>query len=516
LSSHSISPRSASRVKEVFTLKIDNKVSTRPGRVLESQPALPLAAQAWSQAKAGARALSIGVEPMRLLADGLWVADALIVLTAAMLASLLRQGLTPIPLEVYLSAVLAAVLTVNAMQISGAYAGVLNKGFAAQVGKVVRAWSLVFAVLMLLGYVTKTSESYSRLWAGTWYGGALFGFAATRAWSITQTKRWRRQGRLTRTVAVVELGSNGDGMELVRRLQSSSPGEIHLVGLFSEERSSIQRNGIQDLIALAQLFRIDEVLVTVSGQSGANISSAIRRLGTIPTNVRICPWVAELGLPVRDVGFFMQNAVMTIYRRPFTSWNRVVKRAEDIVLGTVMMLLLSPILLLIALFVKLDSSGPALFKQKRLGFNNNVLIVYKFRTMKHRPSLNDAVPQAQRGDPRVTRVGRFLRRSSLDELPQLLNVLKGEMSLVGPRPHAIAHNEQYAVLIDDYLGRHRVQPGITGWAQVNGLRGETDTLDKMQRRVEFDLAYIDRWSILMDLKIIMLTALSLVFDRDVY
>ena len=488
----------------------------RPGSVLGYQPALPLATQAWSQAKAGARAFSSGADPMRLLADGLWVADALIVLVAAGIANLIIQGLAPTSLEVYSTALLAAVLTVNAMQISGAYSGAMNKGFAAQVGKAVRAWSLVFAVLMVLGYLTKTSESYSRLWVVSWYGFALCGFAATRAWSISQTGRWRRQGRLTRTVAVVELGGDGGGRELVRRLQASAPGEIHLVGLFSEARSPGQRNGIQDLLALAQLFRIDEVLVTVSGQGGAGLSGALRRLGTIPTNVRICPWIVELGLPVRDIGFFMQSAVLTIYRRPFTSWNRVVKRAEDLILGAVLTVLLAPLLCLIALIVKLDSPGPALFRQQRLGFNNNVIVVYKFRTMRHQPTPEDGVPQAQRGDKRVTRVGRFLRRSSLDELPQLFNVLKGDMSLVGPRPHAVAHNHQYAALIDDYLGRHRVQPGITGWAQVNGFRGETDTLEKMQRRVEFDLVYIDKWSVLMDLRIILLTALSLVFDRDVY
>ncbi len=454
---------------------------------------------------------------MRLLADGLWVADALIVLASAAVANLVVRELTPTSLEVYSTVLLAAVLTVNAMQISGAYAGALNKGFAAQVAKAVRAWSLVFAVLMVLGYLTKTSDSYSRIWVVSWYGVALCGFAATRAWSISQTRRWKRQGRLTRTVAVVELGGEGGGRELVRRLQASQPGEFHLVGLFSEGQSGAQRNGIQDLIALAQLFRIDEVLVTVSGQGGAELSNALRRLGTIPTNVRVCPWVAELGLPVRDIGFFMHSAVLTIYRRPFTSWNRVVKRTEDIVLGTIMTVLLTPILLLVAAVVKLDSPGPALFRQQRLGFNNNVMVVYKFRTMKHQPAQEeDGVPQAQRGDKRVTRVGRFLRRSSLDELPQLFNVLKGDMSLVGPRPHAVAHNHQYAALIDDYLGRHRVQPGITGWAQVNGFRGETDTLDKMQRRVELDLVYIDKWSVMMDLRIILLTALSLVFDRDVY
>ncbi len=497
-------------------MKIGRIELNRTGDAVGYPSSLPVATQAWSQAKAGARALSSGADPIRLLAEGLWVADVVIVLVAAAVANVVLRGFAPIPLEIYSSALLAAVLTVNAMHISGAYAGVLNKGFAAQVGKVVRAWSLVFAVLMILGYLTKTSEIYSRLWIVSWYGVALCGFAGVRAWSIAQTRKWRRQGRLTRTVAVVDLGGDGGGRELVRRLQASQPGEVHMVGLFSEERSTAQRNGIQDLIALAQLFRIDEVLVTVPSHGGAGLSSALRRLGTIPTNVRICPWVAELGLPVRDIGYFMQSPVLTIYRRPFTSWNRVVKRAEDIVLGTVMTILLAPVLLLVALVVKLDSPGPALFRQQRLGFNNNVMVVYKFRTMKHNPTPEDSVPQAQRGDPRVTRVGRFLRRSSLDELPQLLNVLKGDMSLVGPRPHAVAHNHQYAALIDDYLGRHRVQPGITGWAQVNGFRGETDTLEKMQRRVEFDLAYIDKWSVLMDLRIILLTALSLVFDRDVY
>ncbi len=481
-----------------------------------ASPTLPLAAQAWTQAKAGARASSSIADPLRLLVDGMWVADALVVLVAAAVANLLRQGFTPIPLEVFSTALLAAVLTVNAMHMSGAYGGALSEAFAAQAGKAVRAWTFVFAILLILGYLTKTSEIYSRLWIVSWYGLSLCGFASLRAWSISQTKRWRRQGRLARTVAIVELGEDGRGRGLVRRLQASSPGEFHLVGLFSEERTASQRNGIQDLVALAQLFRIDEVLVVVSGQGGTKLSGALRRLGTIPTNVRICPWVAELGLPVRDVGLFMQSAVLTVYRRPFTSWSRIVKRAEDVILGTVATALLAPVMLLIAAAVKLDSPGPALFRQQRLGFNNNVITVFKFRTMKHRFVPEAGTPQAQRGDPRVTRLGRILRRTSLDELPQLLNVLSGAMSLVGPRPHALAHNEQYAELIDDYLGRHRVQPGITGWAQVNGLRGETDTLDKMQRRVEFDLTYIDNWSILMDLKIMVLTALSLVFDRDVY
>jgi putative colanic acid biosynthesis UDP-glucose lipid carrier transferase len=179
-------------------------------------------------------------------------------------------------------------------------------------------------------------------------------------------------------------------------------------------------------------------------------------------------------------------------------------------------LLLIPILALIALAIKLDSPGPVFFRQRRYGFNNNAIVVWKFRTMKADMVRDDTVvPQATRNDPRVTRVGRFLRRTSLDELPQIFNVLRGEMSLVGPRPHAVAHNEQYAKIIDDYLSRHRVKPGITGWAQVNGLRGETDTPEKMRERVQFDLYYIDNWSFWLDLKIMALTPFAAI-NRNAY
>ena len=169
------------------------------------------------------------------------------------------------------------------------------------------------------------------------------------------------------------------------------------------------------------------------------------------------------------------------------------------------LLLALPTLATIALLVKLDSPGPVLFRQRRFGFNNNVITALKFRSMTATADGDGAVPQATRGDPRVTWIGAFLRRHSLDELPQFVNVLRGDMSIVGPRAHAVRHNEQYAALIDDYLARHKVKPGITGWAQVNGLRGETETLDKMEARVQHDLYYVDNWSLLFDLRIILLT-----------
>jgi Undecaprenyl-phosphate glucose phosphotransferase len=198
-----------------------------------------------------------------------------------------------------------------------------------------------------------------------------------------------------------------------------------------------------------------------------------------------------------------------------SGWNLVLKNAEDRLVGALLLLLGSPLLALIALAIKLDSRGPVFFRQRRYGFNNNAIVVWKFRTMRDQPEDETVVPQATRNDPRVTAMGRILRRTSLDELPQIFNVLRGEMSLVGPRPHAVAHNEQYATVIDDYLSRHRVKPGITGWAQVNGLRGETDTPEKMRQRVQHDLYYIDNWSFWFDLKILALTPFA-AMNRNAY
>ena len=197
-------------------------------------------------------------------------------------------------------------------------------------------------------------------------------------------------------------------------------------------------------------------------------------------------------------------------------WAPVAKRAEDLVLGIALLVLTLPLMVAIAIAIRLDTPGPALFRQKRRGLNNRPFDILKFRTMVYMPGPELAVPQAQRHDPRVTRVGRVLRRTSLDELPQLFNVLKGEMSLVGPRPHALAHDERYGALIAGYADRHRVPPGITGWAQVHGYRGETDTLEKMQRRVDHDLAYLVNRSLLLDLRILVLTVRTVWRDRNAY
>jgi exopolysaccharide biosynthesis polyprenyl glycosylphosphotransferase len=217
--------------------------------------------------------------------------------------------------------------------------------------------------------------------------------------------------------------------------------------------------------------------------------------------------------PHPEPSLIFGHPVLTLYRRPLDGWGAVLKRTEDIMLSGLIMLLLLPIMGVIAVLIKLDSAGPVLFRQKRLGLNNTVFEILKFRSMVHMPGPEREVPQARQNDPRVTRVGRFLRRSSLDELPQLFNVLRGEMSLVGPRPHAVPHNQRYSSVIERYDCRHRIRPGITGLAQVNGFRGETDTLEKMQCRVEFDLDYINRWSLLLDAKVLVKTVIVCFRDR---
>ncbi len=207
--------------------------------------------------------------------------------------------------------------------------------------------------------------------------------------------------------------------------------------------------------------------------------------------------------------------VVGICETPFTGTNELAKRISDVLLAGLILLLISPLLLIIAIGVKLSSPGPIIFRQRRNGLDGEEIIVYKFRSMRAQDD-GAVVRQATKDDPRITRFGAFIRRTSLDELPQFINVLQGSMSIVGPRPHAVAHNEQYRQLIKAYMVRHKVKPGITGWAQVNGLRGETDTLEKMKARVEYDLEYLRNWSLALDLQIIARTARLMLFDRNAY
>jgi Undecaprenyl-phosphate glucose phosphotransferase len=271
------------------------------------------------------------------------------------------------------------------------------------------------------------------------------------------------------------------------------------------------RAGVRQLVADCRPLRADDIIILISHQDVSSALVLASALSDLPVEVHVVP-VASLDLMAMSRTTQFGNTVtMRILQSPLTPFNRAVKRTFDIVAAMVGVILLSPLFLIVSLAIKLDSRGPVLFRQTRHGYNNEPIRVLKFRTMTVMEDGHNFKP-VTRDDPRVTRLGRFLRRTNIDELPQLFNVLTGDMSIVGPRPHATAHNETFAELISSFSRRHNLKPGITGWAQVNGYRGDTDTLEKMQRRVEHDLYYIDHCSFLFDLWIILLT----VFSKEAY
>jgi Undecaprenyl-phosphate glucose phosphotransferase len=271
------------------------------------------------------------------------------------------------------------------------------------------------------------------------------------------------------------------------------------------------RPDARQLVADCRPLRADDIIILISQQDVPSALALASALSDLPVDVHVVPVGSVDLMAVSRITQFGNMVTMRIFQSPLTPFNRAIRRAFDVAAAAAGLVLLSPLFVIVSLAIKLDSRGPVLFRQTRHGYNNEPIRVLKFRSMTVMED-GDNFKQVTRHDPRVTRLGRFLRRTNIDELPQLFNVLVGDMSIVGPRPHATAQNEVFAELISSFSRRHNVKPGITGWAQVNGYRGETDTLEKMQRRVEYDLYYIDNWSFLFDLRIILLT----LFSREVY
>ncbi|MCP5676408.1 undecaprenyl-phosphate glucose phosphotransferase [Klebsiella pneumoniae] len=313
-----------------------------------------------------------------------------------------------------------------------------------------------------------------------------------------------------RRVAI--LGITPAGLAILQELHKEFSAEGIDIRFFEDrtvQRDSrlinIEKSGnSRDLLALAKKGEVDEVYIALPMVAQQRIRQFLNEFSDTTVDVFLVPDLFSYSAHISQLRMFGNIQTISIFTSPFDGEGAVLKRIEDIILGLFFTLLSLPAMLIVAIGIKLTSPGPVLFKQNRYGLNGKQIQVWKFRTM--RVMENSAVvTQATRNDPRITKFGAFLRKTSLDELPQFINVLQGRMSIVGPRPHAVAHNEQYRVLVENYMIRHKVKPGITGLAQINGFRGETDTLDKMEKRIQFDLQYIQSWSLLLDLKIIFLT-----------
>jgi Undecaprenyl-phosphate glucose phosphotransferase len=395
-----------------------------------------------------------------------------------------------------------------------------------QMARIGAAWLLLFMTTTLALFLLKAGDTTSRTWLIIWFisgycGIVLFRFAAGRF-----AERWNGQGQFDRHAILI--GGGDPAAKLITALRNSHDAHVTVGGIFDDrddQRSPPVVEGlhklgtIYEIVDFVRRARVDLLLVTLPLTAEDRLLNILKQLWVLPVDIRLSAYSQKLRYRPRAYSYVGNVPFLDVFDRPLGDWDNLVKSAEDKIVAALLLTLLSPLMLLIALAVKLESKGPVFFKQKRYGFNNELIEVYKFRSMYDETRDPDASKLVTKNDPRVTRVGRFIRRASLDELPQLINVLRGDLSLVGPRPHptrAKAGDQLYNDVVDGYFARHRVKPGITGWAQINGWRGETDTAEKLQRRVEHDLYYIENWSLFFDLSILLRTPAALFKGENAY
>ena len=382
-------------------------------------------------------------------------------------------------------------------------------------------WLVLLALLFAIGYATKTSEEFPRRVVLTW---ALVTPVPLIFVSIAVNEIVRRFMLAPSNIrTAVIAGYNDVSQVLLQRILADAALGLRIVGFFddrSAERLGLTAGGevlggLSDLPAYAQTQKIDVIFISLPMRQVQRVVDLLGELRDTTASIYFVPDIFVMDLIQSRTADISGVPVVAMCETPFQGSRGVIKRMMDVSLSTVGLVLLAPFLLVLGVLIKLGSPGPIIFRQRRYGLDGQIIDVYKFRTMTVTED-GAEIQQATRDDPRITPIGRFLRRFSIDELPQLFNVLGGSMSLVGPRPHAVAHNEQYRRLIKGYMVRHKVLPGITGLAQVNGCRGETTRLEDMKARIEYDLDYLRQWKPTLDIKILFKTALQILGDRKAY
>ncbi|MEP0522246.1 MAG: undecaprenyl-phosphate glucose phosphotransferase [Hyphomicrobiales bacterium] len=417
-------------------------------------------------------------------------------------------------------------LTVLFVQAADGYSISSLRDLFKELGRLVGGWTFVFLVFAVTAFFFKQSESMSRVWFGTWFlaGGAVL--IITRMFIYRYVTSLFRDGRLQRRAILV--GGGERAAELIKSLERQGTQELQICGIFddrADDRSPPVLLGypklgkFSDLLVFGRICKIDMLVVTFPLTAEGRVAEMLKDLWVLPVDIRLSGHGNKLNLRPRSYSYVGSVPFLDIIDKPLADWDYFKKRVFDIFFASLAILLLAPVMALVALAVRLDSAGPILFRQTRYGFNNEKISVLKFRSMFHHMADPKAKQVVSRHDPRVTRVGRIIRKTTLDELPQLFNVLRGELSLIGPRPHAVhAHTENrpWEAVVDGYFARHRVKPGISGWAQINGLRGEIRSKEMIRKRVEHDLYYIENWSVLLDLYILFITPFKILDTRDSY
>ena len=390
-------------------------------------------------------------------------------------------------------------------------------------GRLLAALSIAIFCIVGLGLPVAGLEEHMLIWYASWLFASLTLLIPLRAISARILARLTASGYFDRRIAV--FGAGSIARKVHDHLAASQTG-IRFVGVY-DDRAGQERldpegltvtGRLQDLLSAAQDEQIDDIIIALPAAADGRISSIVRTLERVPCSVHVVTHLASdllEGQTAHRVSQIGSIGLLDVKERPLADWSPIVKRAEDIVVSAIGLVMALPVLMVAIAAIKLESRGPAFYVQRRRGLNRNVIDVLKLRTLTVTES-DSEVRQVTSNDARLTKTGRFLRRMSIDELPQLWNVLRGDMSVVGPRPHALVHDDTYATMLEEYANRHQVKPGITGLAQVNGLRGQTETVDKMKARVDQDIAYIKDWSLWLDIKIIARTAVIVALGKNAH
>jgi Undecaprenyl-phosphate glucose phosphotransferase len=474
--------------------------------------------------KADGAASKAGV-PLDVAIFGTRVLEFLVVLVSGMVAVALARAILSNDQYVLHTRVvfIAAVIYGLAAELVGCYDVDAQFSLRRAWQRVSASWIGTALFLITLGFLLKTSAEISRSWALGWFIGGGAALLLLRGTTTIWVRRLKTRGTFNQRVAI--FGAGPQGTRFADYVRTHDRLTISLVGFFDDRRAGRVPadvpvlGNLSDLIDMIRDDRIDQVVVALPWSAEARLQQVVNRLALTPVKIRLAPDLASFVFTRRPLVMLGDLPMMTLFERPISGFDAAVKAAEDKILSVLILLVIWPLLLITALAIKLDSSGPVFFRQPREGFNNKSFRVFKFRTMHVERCDLDAVTQAVPGDPRVTRVGGWLRRTSIDELPQLFNVLAGDMSLVGPRPHAAstrAGGRLFSDVVAVYAARHKVKPGITGWAQVCGWRGQTDTEDKLIKRFEHDLYYIENWSLWFDFYILFRTIGAVLLPRNAF
>ena len=427
----------------------------------------------------------------------------------------------------YLLAILGtAVAGVVISERAGLYATTALRSPLRYLWRIVAAWASAVGLLLGAVFLLKFGQEFSRVWLSAWLVVGSTAILCCRVVARKMVRRLSEEGRLNRRAVI--FGAGEAGASLIAQIEADGDTDVRIAGVFDdrgpdrihESLSGYRLLGnIDQLIAFCRSDEADVLILSIPVTAERRLLEILKKLWVLPIDIRLAAHTSALRYSPRAYSHLGSVPLLDVMDRPLDEWDRFQKAAFDRIVAALAIVALSPIMALVALAVRLDSKGPVLFRQKRLGFNNEQIEVWKFRSMYADQLDPTASRLVTKGDPRVTRVGRFIRKASLDELPQLFNVLGGTLSLVGPRPHVLhakAANRLYHEVADGYFARHKVKPGITGLAQIRGWRGETDTEDKLKGRIASDLEYIESWSLLLDASILARTPLALLKTENAY